>query len=374
MKIQYSNCRLCPRRCGVNREAGQRGYCGETSDLRIAFAGIHRGEEPPVSGKGGSGTIFISGCNLGCVFCQNYQLSSGKRLSYSKQLSSGEQLPQDTATFGRVVDTPEFAGICLSLQEQGAVNINIVTGSHAAPAIGEGIAEARKRGLLIPVVWNSSGYEGEETLEILKEFVDIYLPDLKTLDTEVAAKFFNAPDYPEYAAAAIKKMMGFRELRFGTSVDNEPAPEVMLSGVIIRHLIIPDYIESTRQVLAWFAEHCIDNDHCNGDEHWFDSDHGSSGGYGTDSGHGNSGHSRSRALLSLLTQYTPVRIPGVKTEIPSRFLSESEYDMVLFMLEEFGIDEGYCQELVTGSEWLPDFMRSNPFASKLSLPVWHFKK
>ena len=324
----YKNCVLCPRRCGVDREAGQLGYCGETSALRLSFAGIHRGEEPPITGKGGSGTVFVSGCNLGCAFCQNFQISQGEGVS----------------RLGRVVETGEFAGICLSLQEKGAENINIVTGSHAAPALAVGIAEARKRGLSIPVLWNSSGYDGAEALEILRDFVDVYLPDLKTLDSGTAARFFNAPDYPAQAAAAILKMMEYRKLCF--------SDKTMISGVMVRHLVIPGYIESTRQVLRWFSENCI------GD------------------GHGSHcGDNHGRALLSLMTQYTPVQADSgekAKAEIPGRYVSEDEYDELLVMLDEFGIDDGFCQELVTGSEWLPDFTRPNPFSSELSIPVWHF--
>ena len=311
----YKHCLLCPRRCGVDREAGFRGCCGETAALRLAFAGIHRGEEPPVNGKGGSGTIFVSGCNLGCVFCQNYQISQG---------------------MGRSVSNEEFAEICLALQSKGAENINIVTGSHAAPALALGVNQARKLGLSIPVLWNSSGYDKIEHLDILNEFVDVYLPDLKTLDSGLADFFFNAPDYPEVAAAAILKMIEYRELRLG---------EVMLSGVMVRHLVIPGHLENTREVLLWFAENC-----------------------------------KGRALLSLMTQYTPVHtgeksrhVEGEVSDIPSRYVSEEEYQTVLSMLDEFGIDDGFCQELVTGSDWLPDFTRSNPFSSELSVPVWHWR-
>jgi putative pyruvate formate lyase activating enzyme len=317
----------------VNRLEGQCGFCGETSELRLAFAGIHKGEEPPITGAGGSGTIFVSGCNLGCAFCQNYQLSKGKPLS--------------KGGIGRVVSQDEFAEICLALQKCGAENINIVTGSHAAPALALGITAARKKGLSIPVLWNSSGYDGMESLEILKDIVDVYLPDLKTLDIEIANRFFNAPDYGEHVTAAILKMMEYRKLRLD---------ETMLSGVMVRHLVIPGFLENTRQVLAWFAEHC-----------------------------------KGRALLSLMTQYVPsgrarkerlyggysaasVYTPvGTDTTIPRRYVSEDEYTAVLSMLDEFEIDDGFCQELVRGSDWLPDFTGENPFSSELSVPVWHYK-
>ena len=328
----YKNCRLCPRHCGVDREAGQRGYCGETADLRIAFAGIHRGEEPPITGEGGSGAIFVSGCNLGCAFCQNYQISKPAL---------------GNASLGRQVDADGFAGICLSLQEKGAENINIVSGSHAAPAIAAGIGEARKRGLGLPVLWNSSGYDGMETLTILKGLVDVYLPDLKTLDPDIAARFFNAPDYPEHAVRAVQKMLENKgTLVYKTHPGQDGKTETMLSGVIVRHLVIPGLLENTRQVLAWFSENCL--------------------GYGCVNG---------RALLSLMTQYRPVTPfgQGDKTGIPGRHISENEYKQVLSMLDEFKIDDGFCQELITGSDWLPDFTRFNPFSSELSLPVWHWR-
>ena len=316
----YESCVLCSRLCSVNRNAGSRGFCGETSELRLGFAGIHQGEEPPITANGGSGTIFVSGCNLGCAFCQNYQISK--------------------EGMGREITAVEFAEICLTLQKKGAENINIVTGSHAAPALALGIAEAKKQGLAIPVVWNSSGYEGMEVLEILKDHVDVFLPDLKTLNPDISGRYFNAPDYPSQAAAAIQKMIEYRELRYsGIS---------LVSGVIIRHLVIPGYLDDTHQVLAWFTKNCS-----------------------------------SKALLSLMTQYTPVYSDNEKksggkiasgTHIPGTYLSENEYDAALLMLDEYGIDHGFCQELVTGSDWLPDFNRTNPFSSELSLPVWHWKK
>ena len=316
----YKNCLLCPRRCAVDRETGQLGYCGESSALRLGFAGIHRGEEPPITGGGGSGTIFISGCNLGCAFCQNFQISQ--------------------KGLGRAVSLKEFAEICLALQEKGAENINIVTGSHAVPALALGIEEGRKQGLFIPVLWNSSGYDGPETLEILKDFVDVYLPDLKTLDKEIAARFFNASDYPEHASRAILAMIKHKKLEFGSG--RSAASNVQLSGVMIRHLVLPGYLENTRQVLKWFSENC-------------------------------SGTGGGKALLSLMTQYTPVNTgsqkQGAVSETPNRYVSGEEYEAVLSMLEEYAIEDGFCQELVTGSDWLPDFRRPNPFSSKLSVPV-----
>jgi putative pyruvate formate lyase activating enzyme len=299
----YANCRLCPRACGIDRVEGgggnSDGFCGEGAELRLAFAGLHLGEEPPLSGRGGSGAIFVSGCNLGCVFCQNRQISQPPRL-------------------GRPVSIDEFSALCLELQNRGAENINIVTGSHAVPAITRYLGAAKAAGLRLPVLWNSSGYENPATLELLGGHIDTWLPDLKTLDSALASRFFNAPDYPAAAARAISWM-----------IQNRPG------GVIIRHLILPGYLESTRAVLRWFADNAA-------------------------------GHA---AQLSLMTQYTPM---SGREHAPGRFLDRREYETVLGWLGEFGIEDGFCQELVTGSDWLPDFTRPNPFASDLSVAVWHF--
>jgi len=310
LKNLYNPCNLCPRSCGVNRFAGEIGVCGETAILRIATAVIHRGEEPPLIGTGGSGTIFISGCNLGCSFCQNYQVSQGNSAS----------------RIGKAVSAEEFANICAALREAGAENINIVTGSHAVPSLIEGFIAARKIGVNLPILWNSSGYDSTHALELLKDYIDIYLPDLKTLDSEIAAKFFNAPDYPDIAKASIMKMC-----------DNAHGNNRAQEKVIVRHLVLPGFLESTRSVLRWFADNI-----------------------------------KTRALLSLMTQYTP--IPNRNREMPDRYLSEDEYKTVLKWLEEFGIEDGFCQELVTGNAWLPDFKKHNPFSSKLSVPVWSCEK
>ena len=310
----YKSCRLCPRNCGVDRLAGEIGFCGETAELRIGAAVIHKGEEPPLVGTGGSGTIFISGCNLGCAFCQNYQISQGEDVNGSKNIAS----------LGRTVSVREFSEICAALCEKGAENINIVTGSHAVPGLIERFIAMRKAGIQLPILWNSSGYDGIESLELLKDYVDIYLPDLKTLDSEVSVKFFNAPDYPDVAAAAILKMIELTGKKF---------PKNAREKIIIRHLILPGYLESTRSVLRWFADNV-----------------------------------KERAMLSLMTQYTP--IPNRRRQMPQRYLSAEEYKTVIKWLDEFKIEDGFCQELVTGSDWLPDFKRHNPFSSELSVPVW----
>jgi putative pyruvate formate lyase activating enzyme len=272
-----------------------------------------------LTGRGGSGTIFITGCTLGCVFCQNHQISQ--------------------EAMGRAVGEEEFVGIVLALQEKGAENINLVTGSHAVPALAAGIRASRSRGLTLPVLWNTSAYEGPETLALLEDTADVFLPDLKTLDSGISARYFKAPDYPEAAEAAILRMLEMRELRF--------AGKILVSGVIVRHLVLPGELESTREVLRWFAE-----------------------------------HGRERALLSLMTQYTPVApLPLCQNGSLDRPINEEEYRTVLDWLEEFGIEEGFFQELETPGDtgWFPDFSRENPFTSKLpsgkrlSEPVWHWK-
>jgi putative pyruvate formate lyase activating enzyme len=315
------------------------GYCGESSELRLASASIHRGEEPPISGRGGSGTIFVTGCNLGCGFCQNYQISR--------------------EGLGRAVNGEEFAAITLALKKAGAENINIVTGSHAVPAIVSALDRAREEGLDLPVLWNSSAYESETALDLLRDRVNVYLPDLKTLDSRLGERFFRAPDYPEHAQAAILRMLGFQEELMwkdpvsppfppksspdnaGTSVSQGPA--VLARGVIIRHLIIPGCLESTRDVIKWFSL-----------------------------------YARGRALLSLMTQYTPRSASpgsgGVPRDTgPQRRLIREEYARVMDWLAEFGIEDGFYQEPVTGRDWLPNFNRRNPFSSRLSRPLWHWK-
>ena len=234
---------------------------------------------------------------------------------------------------GRAVSSEEFAAICLGLEKAGAENINIVTGSHAAPAIVLGIDAAREKGLTLPLLWNCSAYEGRETLSLLKDRVDVYLPDLKTLDKDLGARFFKAPDYPEYAEKAILAMLEARELSIQEGL--------IKSGLIVRHLVLPGFLGSTRKVLRWFAD-----------------------------------HAQGRALLSLMTQYTPPcqTVERKASAAPTRCLGREEYNQVLDWLGEFGIEEGFCQDLVTGDEWLPDFHQRNPFSSELSAPVWHWRE
>lgn len=308
----YSPCLLCPRQCAVNRRAGERGICGETSELRLATAGLHFGEEPPLTGKGGSGTIFLSGCSMKCPFCQNHQISRGGS--------------------GRVVSSVEFTEICQRLQDAGAENLNLVTPSHMAPTLAGYLSEARAGGADLPVAWNSSGYESSESILIVKDLVDIWLPDLKTLSNETSLRIYGDEGYADAASSALLAIaeLGPPELDDGGR---------MISGLMVRHLVLPGEMESTREVLDWFSRNL-----------------------------------KGRAWLSLMTQYTPVLIPGESRSIPDRQLNSREAEKLLFLLEEFGIDDGFVQDLVSGDDWLPDFRKSNPFSSDLSRILWRWDR
>ncbi|AGT42511.1 radical SAM protein [Treponema pedis] len=317
---EYESCILCPKRCKVNRNAGKTGFCKETNLLRVAWAGLHFGEEPPVTGKTGSGTIFITGCNLRCSFCQNYQISQ-----------------EGT---GRAVTLKEFSDICLLLQSNNAENINIVTGSHAVPAIAAGLSLAKKRGLNIPVVWNSSAYETEEAIELLSDCVDGWLPDLKTLNPEISYQVFKAPDYPETALKAILKMAEISPLKLEYTDDIRYPFGKLVSGVIVRHLALPSRMEDTKTVLKWFSQNLKD-----------------------------------KALLSLMTQYTPIKAnPKAKSVslFENRMLKNSEDIILRNFLSALKIDNGFYQELVPSDDWLPDFNRVQTFSSSLSKPLWHW--
>ncbi|MBU0630304.1 MAG: radical SAM protein [Candidatus Margulisbacteria bacterium] len=214
---EIRNCRLCGHRCGVNRLAGERCLCRAGADIEIASYCLHHGEEPIISGTQGSGTIFFARCSLRCVFCQNYQISTGIR---------------DTG-----IRETGLVEIMLELQAQRAHNINLVSPTHYGPQIIEAIKQARAQGLKLPIVWNSSGYDSLELLEALTGMVDIYLPDFKYGDDEAALKYSGAPNYFETAKAAIFEM--FRQV----------GPQ----GLVVRHLVLPNGISGSRRVLGYLA-------------------------------------------------------------------------------------------------------------------------
>ena len=220
-----SPCSLCPRRCGADRAAGQTGFCGAPETPVVARAAPHFGEEPCISGTRGSGAVFFAGCNLRCVFCQNYALSRNQ--------------------LGREITVHRLRDIFLELRDQGVHNINLVTPSHDARAIAQALDGLE---LGVPVVWNSSGYESVETLRMLEGLVQIYLPDLKYADAALAARYSAAPDYPETARAAILEM--FRQ----TGPFRMDGDGLLQSGVLIRHLILPEQGDNSRRVIDWVSD------------------------------------------------------------------------------------------------------------------------
>lgn len=220
-----SPCSLCPRRCGADRAAGQTGFCGAPEAPVVARAAPHFGEEPCISGTRGSGAVFFAGCNLRCVFCQNYALSRNQ--------------------LGREITVQRLRDIFLELRDQGVHNINLVTPSHDARAIAQALDGLE---LGVPVVWNSSGYESVETLRMLEGLVQIYLPDLKYADAALAARYSAAPDYPKVAGAAILEM--FRQ----TGPFRMDGDGLLQSGVLIRHLILPEQGDNSRRVIDWVSD------------------------------------------------------------------------------------------------------------------------
>lgn len=289
----YEHCRLCPRACGVNRTAGQRGFCGASDELRVGRAMLHAWEEPPISGTRGSGTVFFSHCTLGCVFCQNRAISR-------------------RSADGIGIDPNRLAEIFLELQAQGAHNINLVTAAHYAPHLKEAIPAARQAGLHIPVLLNSGGYEAPETLELLDGLIDIYLPDFKYYSSYYAERYSGAADYFETADEAIGQMV--RQ----TGAPQYDADGLLQKGTVIRHLMLPGLLGDTKQVLRHIAER------------WGD-----------------------RVLVSLMRQYTPFAMEEYP-EINRRITAE-EYQEAVEYFEFLGLS-GFLQEDEAAQEsFIPSF-------------------
>jgi putative pyruvate formate lyase activating enzyme len=219
-------CTICPRRCRVVRTADQRGFCNTGMLPVVASCGPHFGEETPLVGRRGSGTIFIAGCNLACVFCQNFDISQGGR--------------------GREITGGQLAGMMLSLQKAGCHNINFVSPSHIVPQLLESIAIAAAGGLEVPLVYNTGGYDSLETLRLLNGVIDIYMPDAKYSSSGVAAALSQAPDYPEVMKAAIAEM----HRQVGDLVIEEG---IAVRGLIIRHLVLPENMAGSDEILPWIA-------------------------------------------------------------------------------------------------------------------------
>lgn len=224
-------CTICPRNCGINRLAGEIGYCGVDAKIRVYTAFLHLGEEPAISGRKGSGAIFFSGCNLKCVYCQNYKFS---------------HTPE-----GEIVTIDELAQIMLKLQDKGAYNINLVTPTHYIAQICQGLLIAFNQGLNIPIVYNCSGYEKKETLDLLSGIIDIYLTDIKYADKALAKVYSNSIDYPEIAQTAAKTM-------YQQQPDLIWDDNLLKKGVIIRHLVLPNHVKNTLEILKWIKQNTPD--------------------------------------------------------------------------------------------------------------------
>ena len=286
-------CFLCPRRCGANRNAGKTGFCKMTSEIRIARVGLHMWEEPCISGTRGSGTIFFTGCNLGCIFCQNHEIST-------------------VALPGKACSVSDLACAMLSLQDKGAHNINLVTGTHYAPQIVEAVRQARSSGLTLPILYNCGGYESVETLRMLEGTIDIYLPDMKFFSGKISSQYARTPDYFEKASAAIAEMVRQQpEQVFGED-------GMMQKGVIVRHLMLPGLLFDTKHVL----DHLVET-------------------YGN------------QITISLMNQYTPM--PGVPEEL-AKPLSSEHYRAMVDHIAILGQENAFTQEGGTVSEsFIPDF-------------------
>ncbi|MBQ0002438.1 MAG: radical SAM protein [Treponema sp.] len=340
----YSSCSQCPRNCLVNRNE-KSGFCGEKKEIRAAVACLHFGEEPLITVYGGSGTIFFTGCTLRCSFCQNYQISQNG--------------------MGRALSKDEFIKICLDLQNAGAENINLVTASHVIPLLAEYLKAARDAGVTVPYCWNSSAYESVESLELLKGLVTVWLPDLKTLNSEVSKKLFGAADYPEVATKAIKWMIKNNPLKIETvngiekphvlgdtdclkdGGEKNSTKEKMMSGVIVRHLFLPGRFEDTAETLSWLKE-----------------------------------NADTKAVISLMSQYTPVpfkeddeklaKRKEALSVIENRLVTDEEDQDLRDLIDAYDFDYLFYQDLCADTEWLPDFTRPQPFSNALAKVLWHF--
>lgn len=293
-------CNLCPRNCLVDRENGKTGYCGQTDKIYVARAALHMWEEPCVSGKEGSGTVFFCGCPLRCVFCQNHIIALGKE-------KSGEKI-------GKEIDIFRLKEIFLELQEKRANNINLVTGTHYIPQIAEALRMAKKEGLIIPIVYNTSGYEKVESIRLLEGLVDVYLPDMKYVSKELSKEYSNAADYFDVASKALEEMV--RQV-------GEPefdARGYMKKGVIVRHLVLPGSTKDSKAVLEYL---------------W--------------NTYGN------KIYISIMNQYTPME--QIKNHpLLSRKVTKREYQKVIDYALSLGWENGFIQEGETAKEsFIPDF-------------------
>jgi len=287
-------CNLCPRMCSANRKHGEYGYCGVGEELSVSKAYLHMWEEPCISGSRGSGAVFFDGCGLGCIYCQNNRISRGE--------------------VGKTLSVQELADIFIKLQNKGAHNINLVTPTHFAFKIKEALFYSKEKGLSIPVVYNTGGYERNETIKLLEDCVDIYLPDFKYMDPNTAKKYSNAADYPEFARMALKEMVRQKP----NVIFDENG--IVKSGVIVRHLLLPGNLKNSKAVLEYVYKTYGDS-----------------------------------VYISIMNQYTPMRKFAEFPEL-SETTSRREYEKLINYALSLGIKNAYIQDSESSDcSYIPDF-------------------
>lgn len=294
MLEQLAKCEVCPFKCKVNRIEKNIGRCGCDDKVKIAMYSLHNFEEPCISGKNGSGTVFFSNCNLQCIYCQNYKISQEHK--------------------GYEISIEELANIFIKQQEAGANNINLVTPTMYAYQIIEAIKIAKNNGLKIPIIYNTNGYENVETIKALKGYIDVYLPDLKYYNNEIAIKYSKAPNYFKIATDAILEMIN----QVGSPKFDENG--IIKKGVIIRHLVLPGHILNSKHILKWLKENV-----------------------------------EGKAMVSVMAQYFPT-YKAKEDKYLNRKLTKKEYEEIEEYLYLLNIENGYMQDLGKHEEeYVPDF-------------------
>lgn len=279
---KYENCLLCPRKCGINRSTGQTGVCGVSSEIKVARAALHYWEEPCISGKRGSGAVFFSGCSLHCVFCQNREISDGKA--------------------GKVISKERLSDIFMELADKGANNINLVTPGQYIPDIVWAVNDAKSRGMKLPIIYNTSGYENVTDLKLLEGIVDVYLPDFKYMDSTLSARYSRAKNYPSVAKQALSEMV-----RQQPDVVIDNATGLIQKGVIVRQLLLPGHVNDAKAVLKYL----------------YDTYH-------------------NHVYISMMSQFTPIALKDYP-EI-NRTVTRREYERLVDYALEIGITNAFIQE------------------------------
>lgn len=279
---KYENCLLCPRKCGINRRTGQTGVCGVSSEIKVARAALHYWEEPCISGKRGSGAVFFSGCSLHCVFCQNREISDGKE--------------------GKVISKERLSDIFMELAGKGANNINLVTPGQYIPDIVWAVNDAKSRGMKLPIIYNTSGYENVTELKLLEGIVDVYLPDFKYMDSTLSARYSRTKDYPSVAKQALSEMV-----RQQPDVVIDDATGLIQKGVIVRQLLLPGHVNDAKAVLKYLYDTYHDH-----------------------------------VYISMMSQFTPIALKDYP-EI-NRTVTKREYERLVNYALEIGITNAFIQE------------------------------